>query len=60
MPVILPRDEEGTWLDPQATVGGDLLPLLTAYPERAMTTWPLDRAINNSRQDAPELLHVIG
>jgi putative SOS response-associated peptidase YedK len=59
MPVILPRDEEGTWLDPQATVGGDLLPLLTAYPERAMTTWPLDRAINSSRQDAPELLQAV-
>lgn len=59
MPVILPRDEEGTWLDPQASVGGDLLPLLTAYPERAMNSWPLDRAINSSHQDAPELLQAI-
>ncbi len=60
MPVILPRDEEATWLDPQSTVGGDLLPLLSAYPEGAMTSWPLDRAINSSREDAPELLQAIG
>lgn len=58
MPVILPRDEEATWLDPQVTALGDLLPLLAPYPAGAMTTWALDRAINNSRSDSPDLLRA--
>lgn len=56
MPVILPRDAEGEWLDPSVTEPGLLLPLLAPYPAAAMTTWPLGRDINASRHDAPELL----
>ncbi|CAA9589157.1 MAG: Gifsy-2 prophage protein [uncultured Thermomicrobiales bacterium] len=60
MPVILPRADEASWLDPQVTAPGELLPLLAPYPGGAMTTWPLSRAINSSRTDAPELLQPIG
>ncbi len=60
MPVILPRDEEATWLDPRITAAGELLPLLAPYPSDAMTTWSLDRAINSSRADSPELLQARG
>ena len=60
MPVILPRDEEAAWLDPRLTELGDLLPLLAPYPAEGMTTWSLDRAINSSRADSPELLRALG
>ncbi len=56
MPVILPRDEEATWLDRRVTDAGELLPLLTPYPADAMASWPLGRGINASKHDAPELL----
>jgi putative SOS response-associated peptidase YedK len=59
MPVILPRDEEATWLDPRLTTANDVLPLLTAYPAGRMTTWPLGRGINSSHHDAPDLLQPI-
>lgn len=59
MPVILPRDEEATWLDPDITAAGDLLPLLVPYSAGTMNTRPLDRAINSSRTDSPELLQAL-
>lgn len=59
MPVILPRDEEATWLDPRLTKVTDVLPLLTAYPAQQMTTWPLGRGINSSHNDAPDLLQPV-
>ena len=59
MPVILARDEEANWLDPRLTTANDVLPLLTAYPAKQMTSWPLGRGINSSHQDTPDLLRPV-
>jgi putative SOS response-associated peptidase YedK len=56
MPVILPRDAEADWLDPQTKNAAALLPLLAPYPVAPMTSWALDRAINSSKADDPALI----
>lgn len=58
MPVILPRDAEADWLDPQTKTVGALLPLLAPYPAASMRTWSLDRAINSSKADDPTLIQA--
>jgi len=56
MPVILPRDAEDDWLDPQTKTAAALLPLLAPYPTTPMKSWSLDRAINSSKADDPALI----
>ncbi|MEA2155094.1 MAG: hypothetical protein QOE11_1234 [Solirubrobacteraceae bacterium] len=54
MPVILPREAEGAWLDP-ATPESDLHHLLAA-PTTALVNRPVSRAVNDARHDAPDCL----
>ncbi len=54
MPVILPREAEDAWLDPTASDGA-LRALLVPYAG-GMETVPLSTAVNNPRNDGPELL----
>ena len=54
MPVILPRDAEATWLDPDQSEGA-LKALLVPYAGE-MEALPLSTAVNNPRNDGPELL----
>jgi putative SOS response-associated peptidase YedK len=58
MPVLLPRDAEADWLDPQTKNAAALLPLLAPYPAASMRTWSLDRAINSSKADDPTLIRA--
>ncbi len=59
MPVILPREAEGEWLDPRVTEPGELLPLLAPYPAGRMEHVAVSRAVNNSRIDDPSLLQPV-
>ena len=54
MPVILPREAEVTWLDPNQSEGA-LRALLVPYSGE-MDALPLSTAVNNPRNDGPELL----
>jgi putative SOS response-associated peptidase YedK len=54
MPVILPREAEATWLDPNESEGA-LKALLVPYAGE-MEAVPIGRAVNNPRNDGPELL----
>jgi putative SOS response-associated peptidase YedK len=56
MPVILSRDEEEFWLNPDETEAERLLPLLKPYPTEKMEAKPVSRAVNNVRNDGPTLL----
>jgi putative SOS response-associated peptidase YedK len=56
MPVILPREAEGRWLDPAETRAADLLPLLQPYPAELMTAYPVSRAVNDPRSDGRALI----
>ena len=56
MPVILSREAEKTWLNPDITVPEQLLPLLIPYPDNDMETYRVSNAVNNVRNDIPELM----
>jgi putative SOS response-associated peptidase YedK len=50
MPVILPREEYGSWLDPTAK---DVAQLLRPFPADAMTAYPVSTHVNNPKHDDP-------
>lgn len=56
MPVILPQTDYDTWLNPQLQDPGALNPLLRPYPADGMIASPVGLAVNNPRNDSPELL----
>lgn len=54
MPVILPPDAYGRWLDPDAR---DVpASLLVPFPDDAMTAWPVSPLVNDPRADAPQCI----
>ena len=58
MPVILPREAEGTWLNPDAPVS-ELLSLLKPYPADEMEFYPVSRAVNSRAIDSPDCIAPI-
>lgn len=56
MPVILSPEDYDTWLDPELESTGALAPLLRPYPADRMVASPVGVAVNNPRNDGPELL----
>ncbi|MGE5347278.1 MAG: SOS response-associated peptidase [Acidithiobacillales bacterium] len=58
MPVILPTEAEETWLDPGRSLEG-LTALLVPYAGE-MEAVPLSTAVNNPRNEGPELLTPVG
>ena len=58
MPVVLPMDLVGDWLDP-ATQPADLAPMLMAAPDDTLRMWPVSSAVNRVQVDGPELLRPI-
>ncbi len=55
MPVVLDRDAEATWIDPDARQA-DLIELLRPAPDDVLTSRDVGDAVNNSREDGPHLL----
>src|SRR5262249_35844488 len=55
MPVILPRESYGEWLDPQ-TPEARLVSLLKPYPADVMTLTEVGPAVNSPQNDGPECL----
>jgi putative SOS response-associated peptidase YedK len=55
MPVILPADAEASWLDPEADPEA-LRALLAPYPGTDLATREVGDAVNDVRNDGPELL----
>lgn len=53
MPVILPPQEYGRWLDPEVQRVDLLLPLLRPYPPDRMTAYPISTRVNNPANDSP-------
>jgi putative SOS response-associated peptidase YedK len=53
MPVILPQESFGQWLDPQAAVPA-LQELLRPSPEDALTMYAVSSVVNSGRVDRPE------
>jgi putative SOS response-associated peptidase YedK len=55
MPVILPRDKETLWLDPNAELS-HLLRLLKPYDSAAMEYYPVSRAVNSPSHNAADCI----
>ena len=59
MPVILPRNMEGFWLDRSNQDTTELRSVLTPYPDDAMEAYEVSTLVNSVANDAPELItHV--
>ena len=56
MPAILPRAAEAEWLNIANDDPGYLKSLLGPYPAELMKTYVVSSAVNNVRNDAPELI----
>ncbi len=59
MPVILPREAYGEWLDYSQTDASKVTPLLLPYPAEQMIAYPVSRRVNNVRDDLPELVRPV-
>ncbi|MCG8443413.1 MAG: SOS response-associated peptidase [Caulobacterales bacterium] len=57
MPVIVAEADVDRWLDRSAADPSDLL---MSYPGEDMAVWPVSRAVNDARNDGPELARAIG
>lgn len=56
MPVILSRENEGSWLDRENANIGELLDLLKPYPAEEMTAYPVSTMVGNVKNDVPECI----
>ena len=54
MPVILPEDKYGLWLDPDVHDKDVLMPLLKAYPSEDMEHYPVTSKVNSYKNNDPE------
>lgn len=59
MPVILPRESEAAWLDPERTDPRDITALLGPYPASEMRRLAVSRAVNDSRVDRASLIEPL-
>ena len=56
MPVILPRNMEGVWLDRSIEDPSELRSVLTPYPDNAMEAYEVSPLVNPVANDGPELV----
>jgi putative SOS response-associated peptidase YedK len=59
MPVILERDNEDLWLNPENVEADLLLPLLKPFPADKMEEWEVGVAARNPRNDYPEVIEPV-
>ena len=56
MPVVLPRDMEEFWLDPEVEDPDVLASALTPYPDDAMEVYEVSDLVNSAANDGPEVI----
>jgi putative SOS response-associated peptidase YedK len=59
MPVILPPEAWGTWLDPNERDRGVLEALLVPADDDLLDVRPVSNAVNDVRHDGPELVEPV-
>jgi putative SOS response-associated peptidase YedK len=59
MPVILDRSDEATWVSTELQEASAVMPLLRPLPSERIAAFPVSLAINNVRNDEPELIEPI-
>ena len=56
MPVILPREMEELWLDPDTDDAAVLTGILAPYPDECMDAYEVSTLVNYARNDGPEVI----
>jgi putative SOS response-associated peptidase YedK len=59
MPVVVPPDAWARWLDPDLPDPGELQGLLVPARDGSLAIYPVSRAVNNVRNDGPQLVEPI-
>ncbi len=59
MPVLLDRDAQSTWLNPDVDDPKLLKTLLRPAPEALLHAFPVSRVVNSARNDVPECVQPI-
>ena len=59
MPVVIPRDAWAMWLDPDLDDLAELQGLLVPAPEPLLAAYPVERLVNDVRNDGPALIAPI-
>jgi putative SOS response-associated peptidase YedK len=57
--LMLKKEDEETWLNPDRVEPERLLPLLKPYPAEEMEEWQVSDAPRNPRNDYPELIKSV-
>ena len=60
MPVILPKSQASTWLNPAIQSAADVLPLLIPYSAADMEAYPVSRLVNSPENNSPDLVRPVG
>ena len=60
MPVILPRELEGFWLDGDVTDSAVLTDALVPYPEDPMEVYEVSPLVNKATNNGPDLIAPVG
>jgi putative SOS response-associated peptidase YedK len=60
MPVILPKSQESSWLNPAIQHAADVLPLLVPYSAADMEAYPVSRMVNSPENNSPDLVRPVG
>jgi putative SOS response-associated peptidase YedK len=56
MPVILLKEDEEEWLNPDIVEPEQLLPLLKQYPDKEMEAYAVSTAVNRPNTDSAEVI----
>jgi putative SOS response-associated peptidase YedK len=59
MPVIVPPDQYGLWLDPRFEDTKRLAKLLQPFPAEGMLAYPVSTLVNNAKNDVPQCVEAI-
>lgn len=58
--VILRRQDEEKWLDPNITDAARLTSLLVPHPSEVMESYVVSGLVNSSKNDRPECIAAVG
>jgi putative SOS response-associated peptidase YedK len=56
MPVIIPKEKEDLWLDPEVKDQERLIDLLKPYPADQMEAYPVSRRVNSPSNNSPDCI----
>ena len=59
MPVIIPPEHYGFWLDPEVQDATELEKLLQPFPVDEMTAYPVSTLVNSPKNDVPECVEPL-